>query len=242
MHGKNSEENRNKQIDYYDNYVKRQKRVGVNKRHESILQKSIANGLKKDHNVLEIGCGIGTFSGLLGKYLQTGSALCMDISPASIELAKETYQDIRTLHFTEGNAVTYGFKDAQYDSIILPDVLEHIPEDQHLALFERLSGLLKKNGSIFIHIPNPLYLEWCHEHRPELLQIIDQPIYTEKLMAAIRPAHLHVYSLNTYSIWVEDGDYQFIVLKKDNYQDFTKVNEEKPSFMDKVKYKLNRGK
>ena len=242
MHGKNSEENRNNQVEYYDNYTDRQKKVGVNHRHLSILEKSVQDGLKTNHRVLEIGCGIGTFSGLLGNYLQKGSALCMDISPKSIKIAQSTYNDIRTLEFVEGNAVNFDFEENKFDSIILPDVLEHIPENQHGELFIKLSSILKKDGKIFIHIPNPHYLEWCHKHRPDLLQIIDQPIYTENLIKVIRPAGLHIHTLKTYSIWITDGDYQFITLRKDLYQDFNSTIEEKITFWDKVKYKLKNGK
>jgi len=74
------------------------------------------------------------------------------------------------------------------------------------------------------------------------LQIIDQPVYTEDLLKNIRPYGLHLLKLETYSIWVEDGDYQYLVLKKDGFQDFTRTIEEKITFLDKVKYKLNRGK
>lgn len=242
MHGKDSEENRKKQAAYYDEYSERQARVGVNQRHLSILAKMRENGLKSNHRVLEIGCGIGTFSGLLGKTLNSGTALCLDLSPKSVEIAVETYASFNNLNFVAANALDYDFGSEPFDQIVLPDVIEHIPLDQHAALFTKLEKVLKPNGSIQIHIPNPAYLAWCHNHRPDLLQIIDLPIYTEELLKNIRPSGLHIHKLETYGIWVVDGDYQFIVLKKDNFQNFTNLLEDKVSFLDKVKYKLKRGK
>ncbi len=242
MHGKDSAENREKQAAYYDEYVDRQANVGVNARHHSILNKMLANGLKSDQKVLEIGCGIGTFSGLLGKAIPNGSALCLDLSPKSIETASRIFENVKNLTFQTTNAVEHDFGKVKFDHIVLPDVIEHIPLEQHARLFEKLSAILDSKGSIHIHIPNPPYLAWCHEHRPDLLQIIDQPVYTEELLKNIRPYELHLHKLETYSIWVEDSDYQYIVLKKDGYQNFTRTIEEKITFLDKVKYKLNRGK
>ena len=223
---------------YYDNYIDRQQRVGVNARHKSIFKKCVNSGLKSTHNVLEIGCGIGTFTSLLMPYIKKGSILAMDISEKSIDLAKETYQS-NNIEFIAADATNYNFEGKTFDVIILPDVLEHIPMEYHNDLFKKLESVLKENGFIFIHIPNPYFLEWCHKHKPELLQVIDQPIKTDVLIENTYKNNLFIEELKTYSIWVEDHDYQYIVLRKNNYQDFNKIIEYKPSILDKVKYKLN---
>lgn len=239
MHGKNSEENKAKQVEYYNEYVVKQKSVGVNLRHKSIADKLLQTGLKKNSQVLEIGCGIGTFSGLLGGIISEGKALCLDISDKSIELAKEIYRTKKNLIFKTENAVHFDFGDQKFDAIVLPDVIEHIPLEQHAALFEKLSKVLKKDGFIFIHIPNPYYIAWCHENAPETLQIIDQPIYTDELIKNTYPFGLLIDKIETYAIWRKDGDYQYIVLKKEKFQDFSRIIEEKVTFLDKVKYKMN---
>jgi len=120
----------------------------------------------------------------------------------------------------------------------LPDVLEHIPIELHNNLFKRISSLLKSDGFIFIHIPNPYFLDWCHANRPELLQVIDQPIYTDVLIENTYPHGLFIHELKTYSIWITDNDYQYVVLKKRGYQNFNNQIEYKPTLFDKVKYKL----
>jgi len=239
MHGKNSKENQTNQIDYYNKYAAKQKSVGINLRHKSIAAKLVDSGLRSDASVLEIGCGIGTFSSLLSNIIPNGKALCLDISDESIEFAKKTYNSNSNLNFETANAVQYDFKETKFDTIILPDVIEHIPLEQHAQLFEKLSQMLKKEGFIFIHIPNPYYLEWCHENAPETLQIIDQPIYTEELIKNIAPFGLHIFKVETYSIWRKDCDYQYIILKKNNFQDFSQIIEEKVTLVDKIKYKLN---
>jgi len=239
MHGQNSKENQDKLVDYYNKYVDRQKRIGVNARHESIAAKLVQSGLKNGVSLLEIGCGIGTFSSLLPQINGTGTNFCIDISDESIKLARETFKKETSLRFECANAVEYDFNQQKFDVVVLPDVIEHIPQEFHKKLFESLAKVLKEQGFIFIHIPNPEYLAWCHENRPDLLQIIDQPIYTSELLKSISGTDLHIHELKTYSIWVVDGDYQYIVLKKNGFQNFENTREEKVTFWDKIKYKLN---
>ena len=242
MHGQNSKENQDKLISYYNEYVGRQKRIGVNLRHKSIAQKLIDNNLVDGINLLEIGCGIGTFSGLLTKINGKGKNLCLDISDQSIKFASATYANEDSLIFQCANAVTYDFGEQVFKVIVLPDVIEHIPLEFHAELFKKLSDVLTEDGFILIHIPNPYYLAWCHENRPDLLQIIDQPVYTSELLNNLNQTDLFLHALNTYSIWVDDCDYQAIILRKKNYQNFEKATEEKITFWDKVKYKLNARK
>ena len=224
--------------EFYDEYVARQRRIGVNLRHQSIFQKVQNVGLKRNHNVLEVGCGIGTFTSLIIPYIDEGSITAMDISPKSIEVAKHDYES-SNVNFLAQDATAYDFKGELFDVIILPDVLEHIPIDLHDGLFKKLSSVLTHDGFIFIHIPNPVYLEWCHKNKPEILQVIDQPITTDILVENTYKHGLFIEELKTYPIWVEHNDYQYIVLKKNNYQDFNRIIEYPPSFLDKVKHKLN---
>lgn len=239
MHGQNSKENQEKLVEYYDEYVGRQKNVGVNKRHFSILNKLKQSGLKNSDSVLEIGCGIGTFTGLLIENLKEGKLVSMDISGESVLEAKRRLQSNKNLELIHADATTFDFGSSKFDVIVLPDVLEHVPIEFHFQLFKALSHVLNSNGFIFIHIPNPYYLAWCHENRPDLLQIIDQPLTTDLLIPSFYPNDLFIEKLESYSIWVKHNDYQSIVLRKNGYQDFTQTIDEKITFIDKIKHKIN---
>jgi trans-aconitate 2-methyltransferase len=224
---------------YYDEYVERQLRVGVNKRHYSIVDKLKKAGLKSTDQVLEIGCGIGTFTSLLIKEIHQGSVVAMDISGASIRYAND-HNTHANLKFVHADATHHDFGTQLFDVIVLPDVIEHIPLELHQQLFEKLAKVLKPSGFIFIHIPNPYYLEWCNETRPETLQVIDQPIYTNTLLKNIESTNLILVELKSYSIWVRDNDYQYIVLKDRTNHSFSVDIEQKISLFDKIKWKLNQ--
>jgi trans-aconitate 2-methyltransferase len=164
-------------------------------------------------DVLEVGCGVGTLTELIADELGgTGSLLAVDLSPKSIELAAERLRERRNVELLAADAVEVTL-DRAFDVVVMPDVIEHIPVELHVRLFANVRRWLKDDGWVLIHMPNPLFLEWCSRHRRDLLQEIDQPIHTETLLAGIGPNDLYVHYLQTYSIWVPEGDYQVVVLK-----------------------------
>ncbi|NES18025.1 MAG: class I SAM-dependent methyltransferase [Symploca sp. SIO3E6] len=50
------------------------------------------------------------------------------------------------------------FKDQEFDTIILSDVLEHIPQPEYL--WKEMSRILKKDGKILLNVP---FYYWLHE-------------------------------------------------------------------------------
>jgi trans-aconitate 2-methyltransferase len=199
--------------DYYDSYVDRQVAVGVNDRHRAIQGWLRRFGLRPGMDVLEIGCGIGTVTGLIAETLKgEGTLLAIDPSSRSIEVARGRLGRARNVDFLVADAVDVAL-DRTFDVIVLPDVLEHIPVERHAKLFSNIRAWLRDTGWVLIHMPNPAYLEWCRRHRPDLLQEIDQPIHIEILADAIRSNGLAVHYLNTYSIWLPEPEYQVVVLR-----------------------------
>jgi trans-aconitate 2-methyltransferase len=215
---------------YYDEYVPRQTATGVNARHKSIARLLISFGLQPDHRVLEIGCGIGTVTGLVAEKLSAGgSLLATDLSPKSIEAAKRRLAGFGNVRLLAGDILSLDLNDI-FDVVVLPDVIEHIPIESHPALFGRVAGWLKPEGFAFLHYPNPFYLEWLHEHRPELLQIVDQPIHADILLANASPQGLYLEHYETYSIWIREGDYAFAVLRPSaGVGGFTDLPKPRPS-------------
>ena len=133
--------------DFYDRYVPRQLAAGVNARHELIHDLAVDNGLRDGMRVLEIGCGVGTLTSLLARRLANGSLLAVDLSPGSIEQATTRLRRYPHVRFAVADAVTAELP-GPFDMIILPDVLEHVPADQHVRLFGRLKALRPTHGTV----------------------------------------------------------------------------------------------
>lgn len=203
-------------VGFYDEYVRKQEKIGVNIRHRSIMYHLKRAGLRKNSTVLEIGCGIGTVTGLLAKSCSQGKVVAVDISPESIRRAEERLKNHKHVSFLVSDMSDFSSTD-KFDFVVLPDVLEHIPIEQHHQLFHTLNIHTHPASVVFIHIPDPRYLRWVKEHKPQLLQIIDQPLDTDKIIGNFYNNGFYIHTLKSYSLAVKGGDYQVIVLKKKDF-------------------------
>jgi cyclopropane fatty-acyl-phospholipid synthase-like methyltransferase len=198
---------------YYDEYVERQAAVGVNKRHRAILDWALKFGMRPDHSVLELGCGIGTLTGLLAEELGSGgSVTAIDLSPASIESAQQRLSGFDNVRLLAADVLETDLE-GTFDVVVLPDVIEHIPLENHRALFERVASWVKPDGFALLNYPSPHYQEWNRKHHPDRLQIIDQTVHVDVLSSNTYPNGLYIDHLATYSIWIREGDYVVAVLR-----------------------------
>lgn len=200
---------------FYDDFADKQIKTGVNLRHFVLFEQIVKLGLKKNNTVLEIGCGVGTLTGLLHKYVSKGKIVATDISGKSIEAAKKRIKDSLKIDFlvTDMQEFTSQYK---FDFIILADVLEHIPVDYHHKLFKTLQQYLANNGKIAINIPSPFSIEYYQKHHPELLQVVDQALRADRLIKDASENGLVLETYNLYSLFHKECDYVWVVFKNIN--------------------------
>jgi len=199
--------------EYYNKFKEHQKKLGVNIRHRTIFKNLKKLNLKPDSNVLEIGCGIGTVSSQILKLVTKGCFVGVDISNESIEVAKKLNKASKNAEFIVNDMSTFSHK-VKFDFIVLPDVLEHIPVEQHAKIFQTISLLSKKTAVVLINIPEPYTLDWFRRNTPETLQIIDQSLSLQDLCNNVYPAGFYLFSVTPYGLTYEHEDYLSIVLKK----------------------------
>jgi trans-aconitate 2-methyltransferase len=121
-------------------------------------------------DVLELGCGIGTVTELIADIIgDQGSLLAVDVSLQSVELARERVQGRRNVELLAADIVDLRLE-RTFDVVVMPDVIEHIPVGDHVKLFANVRRWLRDRGWALVHMPSPLFLEWCHRNRPDLLQ------------------------------------------------------------------------
>ena len=200
--------------EYYDTFKEHQKKLGINIRHRTILKNLKNAGLKPDSNVLEIGCGIGTVSHLILKNIPQGSFVGLDISSESIKMAKQFNSFHKKAEFFVDDMSHFTHK-TKFDFVVFPDVLEHIPLEQHANIFKTIAELTTPNATVIINIPEPNYLNWVRANDPSKLQIIDQSLSMQDLLNNSYPYGFKLYSMNPYSLHFDVNDYLAIVLKKD---------------------------
>jgi len=196
--------------EFYDQFVQKQKKIGVSIRHRIIFKNLKKIGLKKNSNVLEVGCGIGTVSSLIIKAIPNGCFLGCDISQYSIKLANELYKG-ESIEFKVDDMTEFKSK-IKFDFIVFPDVLEHIPIEQHSNLFKNIAKVCTENAKILINIPEPNSLNWIRDNRPNDLQIIDQSLSIQDLLNNTYPFGFQIQSMQPYSIHTNVNNYLSIVL------------------------------
>ncbi len=225
---------------FYDEVVERQTRVGINRRHEAILAWLWRFGLRPDDRVLEIGCGGGALTQLLAEALPRGSVFGVDLSPRSIEATRERLAAFGNVQVVAGDVLDVDVGE-RYDVVVLPDVIEHIPLEMHDTLFGRVASWVKPAGFVLAHYPNPHHLEWFHANHPERLQIVDQPIHADVLLANAYRHGLYLDYFERYSIWIREGDYIAAVLRPSSgVGEFTKLPQPQPSLLARARGRVAR--
>ncbi|MBK9735605.1 MAG: class I SAM-dependent methyltransferase [Saprospiraceae bacterium] len=200
---------------WYNDFSKQQIKTSINLRHYTLFNKIVNAGLKKESKILEIGCGIGTLTGLLYSYNKFGHIVAADISDESIEIAKRRIGISERIDYVVTDMITFEYKH-KFDFIILPDVMEHIPVEQHENLFKVISIHMHPSSKVVINIPHPKAIEFLRKNSPEKLQIIDQPLSADKLISDAYQNNLVLESYNSYSIFNNQHDFAFIIFE--NYQ------------------------
>jgi trans-aconitate 2-methyltransferase len=200
---------------WYDGFAGRQVKTSVNLRHYKIMEFLASTGLSRNDRVLEIGCGIGTLTGLLARYIRRGEIVAVDISPESIEIARKRLSHASNVRFMVSDMTDFNHTEV-FDFIILPDVLEHIPVDQHRRLFQTLADHMHDNSVILIHIPHPRALDYIRATSPGQMQIIDQSLEADTLLGDAYATGLTLISYYSYSLFDREHDYAVICLRKKN--------------------------
>lgn len=107
----------------------------------------------KGMKILDIGCGMGEYAGLMPEVDFTG----IDISPEYIETARKHYPDAK---FHLGDAASVDLPENHFDAVIMFGVFHHLTETEAATILERIAHWLKPEGrGIF---SEPCYVEGQH--------------------------------------------------------------------------------
>lgn len=116
--------------------------------------------LKGNERVLEVGCGPGVLSIEIGKLLQNGEVIGMDLSENMVKLAsaKAHKLELKNVNFVVGSALNLQFPNESFDVVVTSQLLHWIP-DVPKFLFE-IWRVMRAGGKIGLISPTPeLYAE-----------------------------------------------------------------------------------
>lgn len=100
-------------------------------------------------NVLEVGCGIGTYTNIMAEAGYDVTAL--DINPDYVEHCARRFVDRPQIDVRLEDATSPPADGELWDAAIMLDVLEHLPDD--VSVLKGLSGRLTVGGVLAIKVP-----------------------------------------------------------------------------------------
>lgn len=172
----------------------------------------VGDRMKDQGTLLDFGCGIGAVSEKLSQRLPEISVLGVDASPRNISFAEVAYgkakvafrehSDLSHQSLCEFVQETLGVN--LVDTIIMIDVIEHIPSYARETLLSDLRSLVGGDGDLFITYPTPWYQDFLRSEEPEELQIIDESIHADQLLQEARSAGWNLREMRTINLWREN--------------------------------------
>jgi ubiquinone/menaquinone biosynthesis C-methylase UbiE len=198
---------------FYDEYSIQQQKMWHNERHYFLLDQLKKNGIKRDSSVLEVGCGIGTMTNLIASLVPDGKIFSTDISAESIEIAKRNNSNFSNIRFWDADSTVVPFPDESFDFILLFDVLEHIQKENRYTFLENISKVMHAKTKFLINVPAPDAHIHAIKHMPELMQIVEEPVFIENIASLLREHQMQIKSFFTYDMW-QNEEYQFYLVQK----------------------------
>ena len=131
---------------------------------EDRLHRNIASRLAPlpDHRILDLGCGTGTLTAMIARYLDAGAggeALGIDAAAAMIEAARNKRAS-DTCSFQVAAAEHLPFDDQTFDSVISSLFFHHVDYELKNRSLAEAFRVLKPGGRIIIadmHTPSGLF-------------------------------------------------------------------------------------
>jgi SAM-dependent methyltransferase len=113
---------------------------------------AFARRLVEGKRVLDVACGEGYGTALLGEV--AASAIGVDIDMASIEHARATYGEGRKLRFIPSSCTGLPLPSASVDVIVSFETIEHLDAADQLAMLIEFARVLTPSGLLVISSPN----------------------------------------------------------------------------------------
>jgi SAM-dependent methyltransferase len=130
---------------------------------EAVTCLKLAGHNLKSGPLIDVGCGLGY---LTRYFLDLGiKAIGVDISKENVKVAKKVAPNGS---FILVNGVKLPFRDEWFTTVILNDVLEHVPYDLAHPMLNEIRRILKADGKLYISVANRYQIREPHTLIPFL--------------------------------------------------------------------------
>ncbi len=148
----------------------------------SKIQKALVGG----DICLDVGCGSGGLTAILGNYYN--NVIGTDLSITALQYAAKYHKNSRSV-FLAANACEQPFKNNTFDFVLLREVIEHILPEESQGTINEIFRILKPGGKVLITIPNKMELRRL---------LLDLPIFISSKLLGINPFQLKAKLFRKY--------------------------------------------
>ncbi len=140
--------------------------------------------------ILDAGCGRGFYPAFV-RAVSGARIVGCELELAHLAVARRALRGARDIHLVRADLGALPFAPGSFDSAILSEVLEHVPDD--VAVLRQLAAAVRPGGRIAITVPNDRYPFWWDPLNWMLERATGRPIRRGPL-AGIWAGHLRLYT------------------------------------------------
>lgn len=150
----------------------------------SRIQKALVGG----DMCLDVGCGLGNLTAILGNYYN--NVIGTDLSITALHVVK--YHKNSRSTFLAASACEQPFKNNTFDFVLLQEVIEHILPEESQGTINEIFRILKPGGKVLITTPNKMELRRL---------LLNFPILMSSKVLGINPFQLKAKFFRKY-VWI----------------------------------------
>lgn len=114
----------------------------------------VTGGLGPDARILDFGSGIGNSVPHVNKYFPQAALTCLDVSPRSLEIARQRFPDLAVYEAFDGEHIPHA--EGEFDVAFAACVFHHIDGARHAHFLGELNRVLRPGGRLFVFEHNPM--------------------------------------------------------------------------------------
>lgn len=170
--------------------------------------------------VVDIGCGIGIATEAAAKIATEGKVFGFDISEKNVWYARKTI-DLPNLTFSERDILATpseldNIVGGKVDIFIMSDVIEHLPASTRSEIFGIMARIGSPRMKVLLTYPTPGWQDHLRANKPQELQVIDENIELDQLIAEATPHGLSVSYYALKDVW-RGAQYVHCVLQQSTH-------------------------
>lgn len=161
-------------------------------------------------SILEVGCGVGETTMHLCTARPDLRAVGVDISPENVRTATRLFAGVSEATFSVSD-LTSPVPGGPFDVVTLLDVYEHIPAAERAGFHANLRQSMSTKSRLIVTCPSFLHQQHLYQNEPQGLQIVDELIGPNELLALAQDLGGHLTHLHYESVW-RTNDYIYAVI------------------------------